>query len=275
MGFPGTPDGLRQKFTAKERDVETGLDYFGARYYGSNHGRFTSTDPLLPSGRPHTPQSWNRYAYVLNNPLALIDPDGMEDEEPPAQQVEHIGNDQVINAKLKEIQDNAKPLAPGTTPIPTQLVIIPGEQTQLNNATVIGPDGEVLISGVTGYMQPIALVVLDQGGNIMMAPNDMFVLENAQPANEAAKKEVKAGRQMTTNQQEQGQSSNGAFYDIQMRGLSKTPADIRTTQDVTVRHYYGPKATDYKEIFQVTGNKIRFDDRKRRVTFTQGQVKKL
>ena len=39
------------KFTGKERDAETGLDYFGARYYGSNMGRFQTPDPLLNSGQ--------------------------------------------------------------------------------------------------------------------------------------------------------------------------------------------------------------------------------
>ncbi|MGH9930080.1 MAG: RHS repeat-associated core domain-containing protein, partial [Pyrinomonadaceae bacterium] len=58
-------------------DNETGLDYFGARYYASMQGRFTSPDPLLSSGSVDSPQSWNRYAYVLNNPLMLTDPDGL------------------------------------------------------------------------------------------------------------------------------------------------------------------------------------------------------
>jgi RHS repeat-associated protein len=69
-------DGIRQKFTSKERDAETGLDYFGARYYGSTQGRFTSPDEFLNSGRLESPQTWNRYAYVLNNPLAFTDPSG-------------------------------------------------------------------------------------------------------------------------------------------------------------------------------------------------------
>jgi RHS repeat-associated protein len=61
----------------KERDAETGLDYFGARYFSAAQGRFASPDPLLNSGRPWEPQSWNRYAYVLNNPLRFTDPIGL------------------------------------------------------------------------------------------------------------------------------------------------------------------------------------------------------
>ena len=65
---------LIAKFTGKERDAETGLDYFEARYLSSAQGRFTSTDPK--SGWPSDPQSWNMYAYGRNNPLLYTDPDG-------------------------------------------------------------------------------------------------------------------------------------------------------------------------------------------------------
>ena len=70
-------DAVRKQFTAYERDNESDLDYAGARYYKSAHGRFNSPDPLLNSGRPNAPKTWNRYAYVLNNPLKLVDPTGL------------------------------------------------------------------------------------------------------------------------------------------------------------------------------------------------------
>jgi RHS repeat-associated protein len=66
-----------QKFTGKERDAETGLYYFGARYMSAARGRFTSPDPLLESGNPKNPQSWNRYAYTFNNPHRFVDPNGL------------------------------------------------------------------------------------------------------------------------------------------------------------------------------------------------------
>ena len=66
--------------TAKERDVESGLDYFLARYYSGSLGRFTGPDPKGFSKRTiENPMKWNKYAYVLNNPLALVDPDGKEE----------------------------------------------------------------------------------------------------------------------------------------------------------------------------------------------------
>ena len=64
------------EFTAKERDQETGLDYFGARYFGSSLGRFTSPDPSMLSTVLANPQSWNRYTYAVNNPLQYVDPNG-------------------------------------------------------------------------------------------------------------------------------------------------------------------------------------------------------
>jgi RHS repeat-associated protein len=67
-------------FTGKERDAETGLDYFGARYFSAVQGRFTSADPKQYTKRHlASPQKWNKYAYVQNNPLASIDPDGLDD----------------------------------------------------------------------------------------------------------------------------------------------------------------------------------------------------
>jgi RHS repeat-associated protein len=63
-------------FTGKERDAESGLDYFGARYNSSSMGRFMSPDPL--GGHLENPQSLNKYAYALNNPLTNTDPTGLD-----------------------------------------------------------------------------------------------------------------------------------------------------------------------------------------------------
>jgi RHS repeat-associated protein len=72
----------RYQFTGKERDSESGLDNFGARYDSSSFGRFMSPDPMLNSGRPPDPQTWNRYAYGRNSPINVIDPTGLYDFVP-------------------------------------------------------------------------------------------------------------------------------------------------------------------------------------------------
>ncbi len=75
---------LPYKFTGKERDSETGLDMFGARYYASTMGRFMTPDwAAKPTSVPYAqfgdPQSLNLYGYVRNNPLSRIDQDGHSD----------------------------------------------------------------------------------------------------------------------------------------------------------------------------------------------------
>ena len=93
-GYAGPEIGVRQAFTGKERDAETGLDFFESRYYSSAQGRFTSPDEFkggfldafsgqaafqpgpLPYADLNDPQTLNKYAYVRNNPLRYTDPNG-------------------------------------------------------------------------------------------------------------------------------------------------------------------------------------------------------
>ena len=70
---------MRQQFAQKERDIETGLDYFGARYYSSIQGRFSSADPKPVTKESFlNPQRWNLYVYVNNNPVGAVDPSGAD-----------------------------------------------------------------------------------------------------------------------------------------------------------------------------------------------------
>ncbi|MEW6108398.1 MAG: RHS repeat-associated core domain-containing protein [Nitrospirota bacterium] len=74
-------------FVGKEKDKETGLYYFGARYLSDRIGRFTSVDPVGPvdekTGKVNekmllNPQKMNRYSYAINNPYRYVDPDGRD-----------------------------------------------------------------------------------------------------------------------------------------------------------------------------------------------------
>jgi RHS repeat-associated protein len=80
MQYCTNTDASPLHFTGDERDVETNLDHTDFRQYSSSFGRWMSPDPAgLAAVDPTNPQSWNRYAYVLNNPLAYIDPTGLCD----------------------------------------------------------------------------------------------------------------------------------------------------------------------------------------------------
>ncbi|HRE42164.1 MAG TPA: RHS repeat-associated core domain-containing protein, partial [Ignavibacteria bacterium] len=61
------------KFTSKERDEESGYDYFGARYYDSRLGRWGQVEPLLDKY-----VSFSSYCYALNSPMVLKDVDGRD-----------------------------------------------------------------------------------------------------------------------------------------------------------------------------------------------------
>jgi RHS repeat-associated protein len=85
------------KFTGKERDSESGLDNFGARYDASSLGRFMSPDPVhILKQKLVDPQQWNMYAYVRNNPLRFVDPTG--------KWVELVGNDEERKKALEALQ---------------------------------------------------------------------------------------------------------------------------------------------------------------------------
>ena len=70
---------VRYYYTGKERDTESGLDYFGARYFGSSMGRLMSPDPSgLVFASLANPQSQNLYAFAQTNPLIYTDPTGFD-----------------------------------------------------------------------------------------------------------------------------------------------------------------------------------------------------
>ena len=162
-GYSGG-DGVRQQFTAYERDNETGLDYAQARYFSSTAGRFTTTDPLLASAEASAPQTWNRYSYGLNNPLRYNDPSGLnaddigtaEDQRreqqpppPPAPQPQPTPV-ATQSATLSNV-----PVCGG--PIPTTVVV-----DQLNNPDARERNVEGTVSLVVGV--DLRFTFLDQQG---------------------------------------------------------------------------------------------------------------
>lgn len=74
----GATDAIRQKYGLTERDDATGLDHTWWRKYESFSGRWTSPDPYNGSMSIGDPQTLNRYAYTLNDPVNIIDPSGLD-----------------------------------------------------------------------------------------------------------------------------------------------------------------------------------------------------
>jgi RHS repeat-associated protein len=69
------------KFSGKERDQESELDYFGARYYDRSQYRFANADPKINLWRTlRSPVCWNLYAYCHNSPMAFVDLDGRDEQ---------------------------------------------------------------------------------------------------------------------------------------------------------------------------------------------------
>ena len=197
-------DGVRQQFTSKERDAETGLDYFLARYFASTQGRFTSTDPLQASARNGTPQSWNRYSYVLNNPLNLIDPSGLEDDNPQ-------------DPKKKDQQPK-----PAETPLPNVTVTTSTAREAINGtipmANVPLDDGTY----ATGVVAPLTITVTDQSGKPLagLTVSETNKVIEAEPAL-SLKENPKT---VTTD-------SNGSFTDV-VGGNSTITSERLSAQEV-------------------------------------------
>jgi RHS repeat-associated protein len=123
---------------SKERDAETGLDYFIARYYSGSLGRFMSPDLPLLDQNPGDPQSWNLYTYVRNNPLSWTDPDGYFAQECSSAKVEQLDDFTIVvtagiseeDCGLSRINEET---GPGGIPLDFWMRSLEQLQTGVNN----------------------------------------------------------------------------------------------------------------------------------------------
>jgi RHS repeat-associated protein len=167
-------DGLRHQFTQKERDMETGLDYYGARYFASAQGRFTSADPMELSARMGNPQTWNRYSYVSNQPTRLIDPFGYQ-QKPPEKKAgdpkddypDDDGRIVIYCEGCPKDKPPAKPAKPSILDIPSfvyhpSLTCITGNcggRTLRDDLHFLKTDGVAFVSREVGpYFEPLKYV---------------------------------------------------------------------------------------------------------------------
>jgi RHS repeat-associated protein len=96
---PGIDAGQPRRFAGQQRDPETGLDSFVARYYAQRVGRFTSLDPVFNwNANLRDPQRWNRYAYGRNNPLRYVDPDGRDVVDVVGGSINAFGSNLILGA---------------------------------------------------------------------------------------------------------------------------------------------------------------------------------
>jgi hypothetical protein len=200
-----------------------------ARYYQNLQGRFTSADPLLASGRSANPQSWNRYSYVLNNPVRLTDPTGYEGSDPDPQQKPppqpktlDLQQDPNILSAMKEIKDNATPLKKGETPQLSSVVIVEGQTSNVENTNIIDASGTVSLQPFTGTIKPIAYIPLDQGCNIIPSGNGIVLTEQVKTVR---------GPDVTTTDRVLP-PPNGVFIDIQ--SIPKGMETVEIKQGVRV-----------------------------------------
>ncbi len=125
LGLPvcSYDSGRRSRCTGKERDAETGLDFFGARYFSGAQGRFTSPDKPFADQHPKDPQSWNLYSYVRNNPLRYTDSTG------------EACDNGVLQCAADAVKGAAKEVANGTAVPAANLVNF------VLDTTILGPLG--------------------------------------------------------------------------------------------------------------------------------------
>ena len=137
-------------FTGQNSDTVSGLYDFLYRENSSSQGRWISPDPSgLSAADPNNPQSWNRYAYVANNPLSNIDRMGLDDSS-----IDGCANKNVDC--VPGILDGISVLA--SDPAPTHVPFDPQ-----NTANVNGGEGAIVPQQLFGLLFP---------NGIQSAPNN-------------------------------------------------------------------------------------------------------
>jgi RHS repeat-associated protein len=101
----------KNRFIGKEKDEETDLYYFGARYLDASTGRFIKPDPVgIREADLLNPQRLNRYSYSLNNPYRYVDPDGREVVlRPEAMQTFYKARQQILGWAPSIVQEIIMP----------------------------------------------------------------------------------------------------------------------------------------------------------------------
>jgi len=204
-------DPNRYKFTGKERDPESGLDDFDARFYSSPFGRFMTPDwEAKPTDVPYAnfgnPQSLNLYSYVQNNPTTVGDPDG------------HAG------PELQELEELIESVPPAGRPI----LALPPVATGL----LIGGTLNVGINALANHIQANADRQMEQEKEINRGKIEEAKEKEAQPKTSTDGADKKGGgRNERKVNADRAQSAKDKIADLKQqhntlsRQTNKTPAD--------------------------------------------------
>jgi RHS repeat-associated protein len=203
-------------FTGKERDTESGLDYFGARYYASNMGRFMSADwadkpEAVPYSSLSDPQTLNLYGYMRNNPLGGTDKDG------------HCGQQQSGGTTCPTVTVTA---TPATQPAPVHTTTV--TDTQGNQHTVTGPNADIHFTVSTNGTPAAGVKVTETNQSTTQAGTQTI---NGKPIEGSATSNASGGYKDTVGA---GLPSSTTTPAAAASAYNSTPVTITDTQTQTL-----------------------------------------
>ncbi len=152
----------RRGYTGHEHLDNLGLIHMNGRVQDPTIGRFLSADPFVPD--PFSGQSFNRYSYVLNNPMSLIDPSGFDDQDPDGNPIDNLFNQilwRLMSDFSSEFNTWQPRLSASSAPLGAEASVRPDQLQARSNSTTGG--NESLLPGLAPLNVPTNL---GSAGNI-------------------------------------------------------------------------------------------------------------
>jgi RHS repeat-associated protein len=236
-------DSNHYKFSGKERDTETGLDYFGARHYSNGLGRFVTPDwaakaMAVPYAEFSDPQSLNLYSYVRNVPTVRFDEDGHQQGRPPAEAEAEAKRREEKESEAKESSD---PLERARDAVEREQAAADVAARDLmenlkntdpvdeNGACPVTPSGGPSISNANASVQPPSLPLYKQGDKtmgILSTPNGSMLLKSGVEGPAKAMPQGSSGFNIVTRTHVEGHAAAA----MQQLGLKDATVIINNPQ---------------------------------------------
>jgi RHS repeat-associated protein len=239
---------VNQKFTGKERDAETGNDYFGARYFSAPQGRWTIPDwssaPVpIPYAELHNPQTLNLYGYGLNNPLSGSDLDGHATIDCSGDKAQLIGCQTIAKWNAEHGQSTNTQEKKGLT-------LNPGKPLTDRLTATVQKVGNGL-SAVSDWMNDHPLVMLAVTLGVSIEKSEPALEEEASAMEEEAGSLLDAFGSKLANSLWKTQTSGEAVQEVEAGGGKVIAgAGVRRQIDDLPRliKTYGGDASDWTKI---------------------------